>query len=190
MREIRFGNIVDREQLNSRFFILTGLIFFIFLTGYLISNESYFFLGVLVFVVLILGPFRTNPGVILIYLLTISIPFSSLVLFSLNKIVPGVGDVPVHTGHILAIMLIIISAIRLIPKIEEIKIGKIGKTIFLIVVVYCISIIGVYQAYQNFTEYFKSLINMLLFAMLYFVFTNSITRHNIILKVLKIWVIN
>lgn len=189
MRELNFGYIADSRQFSSGLFNLTVGICFAVLAGYLIISESYIFLGVIIFAVLILATFHANPEILLIYLLTISIPFFNCVLFPLNKLVPGVGNVPVHSGHILAVILIFLVAIRMMAKIGEIKIGAIGKAIFLIILAYFISIIGVYQAYQNFTEYFKSLINMLLFAMLYFAFTNSVTRQDIIIKIFKIWVI-
>jgi len=116
-------------------------------------------------------------------------PFLRFVLFPLNKLIEGWGNVPIHSSHILAVMLIFIVAIRMMAKIGEIKIGAIGKAILLIVFVYFISIIGVFQAYQNFTEYFKSLTNIFFFAMLYFAFTNSITRQDTIIRIFKIWII-
>lgn len=143
----------------------------------------------MIFAVLTLASFHANPEILLIYLLTISIPFSHFPFFSLDELIGCAGKIPVHTGHILAVILIFIAAIRMIAKIGNIKIGAIGKAVLLIIVAYFISLIGVYQAYQNFTRYLQSLINMLLFAMLYFAFTNSVTRQDTIIKIFKIWII-
>jgi len=191
MREINLGYIFGRRQFNFGLFNPTVVICLgvLVLIGYLISSESYIFLGVMIFAVFALASFHANPEILLIYLLVISVPFFNFVLFPLNKLIGGVGNVPVHSGHILAVILIFLVAIRMIAKIGEIKIGAIGKAILLIVLVYFVSIIGVYQAYHNFIGYFKSLTNMLLFAMLYFAFTNSITRQDTIIKIFKIWII-
>lgn len=189
MRELDIGHIVDNRQSNSGLFKLTVVVCLTVLIGYLISSERYIFLGVTIFAVLTLPLLHTNIGILLIYLLTISIPFYNFPLFPLSKLVGGAGNVPVHSGHILAVILIFIFAIRRIPKIGEIKIGAIGKAILLIILAYFVSFIGVYQGYQNFTEYFKSLTNMLMFAMLYFAFVNSTKRQDIIIKIFKIWII-
>jgi len=165
------------------------VVFFVVLISYLISSENYIFLIVTILTVLTLASFNTNPEIIVIYLMTVSIPFWKFELFSLNKVIKGMGEVPVHSVHILAVILIFMFAIRIIPKIGAIKIGEIGKAILLIALVYVVSIIGVFQGYQNFTEYFKSIINIFLFTMLYFAFNNSVTKNNTILKILKVWVI-
>lgn len=190
MRKSSFSQIAHRKQFNSGLFVSLAAALFGVLTAYLITTQSYLSFGVLVFAVfLIFSSFIVNPK-IFIYLLVISIPLSlsNFELFNLNEFVAGAGNVPVHLSHVLAVILIFIAAIRIMPRIGQIKIGVIGKAILLIVLAYFISIIGVYQAYQNFTEYFKSLINILLFAMLYFAFTNSITRQETMLKIFKIWV--
>jgi O-antigen ligase len=190
MRESSFRQIAHRKQFNSGLFVLLAAALFGVLTAYLITTQSYLSFGVLVFAVfLIFSSFIVNPK-IFIYLLVISIPLSlsNFELFNLNKFVAGAGNVPVHLSHILAVILIFIAAIRMMPRIEQIKIGVIGKAILLIVFAYFISIIGVYQAYHGFSEYSKSLINILLFAMLYFAFINSITRQDTVIKIFKIWV--
>jgi O-antigen ligase len=99
------------------------------------------------------------------------------------------GEVPVHSVHILAVILIFIATIRIIPKIRTIKIGEIGKAILLVTLIYGVSIIGVFEVYQNFTEYLKSMINILLFTMLYFAFKNSVNKKQTLLKILKVWII-
>lgn len=190
MRELNFDHIVDKEQFNLRLVSLAGVIFLLALTGYLVSSQSYLFLCVLIFTVFSIPSSSLINPKILVYLLVISIPFFAFELFPVNKLIRGWGSVPIHSSHILAVMLIFIVTIRMMLKIGKIKIkvDVIGKMILLLVFVYFISIIGVFQAYQNFTEYFKSIANVLLFVMLYFAFINSITRQDTIRRILKIWI--
>jgi O-antigen ligase len=187
MRGINFDHIINKEQFNFKLVSLLAAISIAILAGYLINSESYF-LGGLIFSIFLIFPLFLNQK-ILIYLLIISIPFFNFELFSLDKLIKVIGTVPIHSSHILSVILIFIVAIRMIAKLGEIKIGAIGKAILLIILTYLISIIGVFQAYHNFTGYFKSLTNMLFFALLYFAFINSIRRQETILKILKMWLI-
>jgi O-antigen ligase len=186
--KIRIGEGDGRIALSKPFiwgaFVLIGV-----LISYLLAIQSYLLLALLIYLIFL--PFFAlyiNP-IFLIYMLIISVPFSKYELFSLNRIVEGAGEVPVNSSHILGIMLITTSAIRFMPKMRDIKIGHIGKTILLILLAYLVSIVSVYQAYHNYTEYFKSLINIVFFALLYFAFTNSVGIRDNVIKILKVWVI-
>lgn len=187
MKGINFDLIINKERVNLKLFSLFIAIGIAALAAYSINSESYF-LGGVIFSIFLIFPLFLNQK-ILIYLLIISIPFFNFELFKLNELVKGAGSVPIHSSHILSVILIFIIAIRMMPKIKETKVGAIGKAILIILIVYLISIIGVFQAYHNFIEYFKSIANMLFFAMLYFAFTNCVTRQETIIKIFKIWVI-
>ncbi len=191
MRRINLDYLFDRRRFtlglfNPAVLICLGILV---LAGYLISVEGYIFLGVMTFGVLGLASCYANVEILLIYLLIISIPFRNFELFSLNNLIGGWGDVPIHSSHVLAAVLIATVSIRVMPKIGKIDVSPIGKMILLLVSIYSISIIGVFQAHQNFTEYLKSMANLLLFAMLYFAFTNSIRRHETVIKICKFWVL-
>jgi O-antigen ligase len=190
MRDSSFGYLTGYKESNLTVFGSLLMICLALMTGYLMGSERYLFSVILLFAALFPLTFFVNLEII-IYLLVISIPFSKFVIFSLDKIAGSLGNVPVHSSHILALLLIVIAIPKMMLGKREIRVDIstiIEKALLLVVFAYFVSILGVFQAYHDFIEYFKSMANMLLFATLYFAFTNSITRQDTIVRILKIWI--
>ncbi len=191
MRIRKFANIFAKRTSNLGSVNRNMVIWFgiIALTGYLISTEGYIYLALMGFAILVLISYYVNLEIALVYLLIISLPFRNFELFPLNMLIAAGGEVPIHSSHILAVMLIVLVCIKMLSNIGKIKLSPIGKMIFLLVSIYAISIVGVFQAHQNFTEYFKSVANVSLFGLLFFAFTNSIRGHQMVIKIIKFWIL-
>ena len=121
MRDSSFGYLTGYKESNLKVFGSLLMICLALMTGYLMGSERYLFSVILLFAALFPLTFFVNLEII-IYLLVISIPFSKFTIFSLDKIAGNLGNVPMHSSHILALLLIFIAIPRMMLGKREIRV--------------------------------------------------------------------